>query len=343
VELAEDDFFIGEDREKYARALDAKTDEYLDSLRRLEEKCTRADADRDAILDELVLLNDAMMDACFEFEKAAGHDPAILEKSRMLFHEKTDSLLSKSNIFRHARTWPRGCQGDYKMLETLYRNIPLSEGIGYYIDRYGLSLPLAEAVRNRIQVLEEILREELRNRQSPAVLNMACGSCRELMGLAPDIVRSGASVVCIDHDGDSLAFALDRLSYTEAAGQIEFRKYNAIRMFDDELNRSEFGTQDIIYSVGLFDYLPSDFLVKMFAALYRLLNPGGMLIAAFKDAAQYRSQDFHWFVAWDGFLQRTEYEFRAVLHDAGIPANAMKERRDETGIIIFYEITRNEA
>ena len=30
-------------------------------------------------------------------------------------------------------------------------------------------------------------------------------------------------------------------------------------MFDHELNMSEFGKQDIIYSVGFYDYLPIGF------------------------------------------------------------------------------------
>jgi cyclopropane fatty-acyl-phospholipid synthase-like methyltransferase len=103
---------------------------------------------------------------------------------------------------------------------------------------------------------------------------------------------------------------------------------------------SDFGKQDIIYSVGLFDYLPSDFLVKIFETLYNLLNPNGRLIAAFKDANRYRHQEFHWIVDWDGFLQRNEEDSRAILYDAGIPHSAISETHEETGIIIFYIITK---
>jgi len=226
------------------------------------------------------------------------------------------------------------------MLEYVYKNAPLSTGLGYYIDHYGLSLPLAQAVRCRIMKLEEIVRQEIRSRKAASVLNIGCGSCRELMGLAPDIVASGAKVTCIDMDGDALAFAMERLSFTEAADSIEFRKYNATRMFDDELNMAAFGMTDIIYSAGLFDYLPSEFLSKVLGALYRMLHEGGTVVAPFKDAARYRSQDFHWLVNWDGFRQRTEKEFRSIIADAGIPITAVREERDATGLIIFYVITK---
>lgn len=340
VELADTCSTINEDLELYTADLDANTDAYIDALETLSAACSAPGADAGKIMNDVRGLNEKMMAACAEFEEAVAHDAAILKAHRQAFQEKTDKMLSTSYIVRHARTWPQGCQGDYKMLENVYKNAPLSSGLGYYLDLYGLSLPLAEAVRCRIKRLEEIVRQEIRSRNAASVLNVACGSCRELMGLAPDIVASGAKVTCIDTDGDALAFALERLSFTGAADSIEFRKYNATRMFDDELNMAAFGKTDIIYSAGLFDYLPSEFLSKLLGALYRMLNEGGTLVAPFKDAARYNSHDFHWLVNWDGFRQRKETEFRSILADAGIPMSAVREERDATGLIIFYMITK---
>jgi hypothetical protein len=111
-------------------------------------------------------------------------------------------------------------------------------------------------------------------------------------------------------------------------------------MFDNETTLMEFGRQDIIYSVGFFDYLPDEFLIKLLSSLYNLLDHGGILIAAFKDAARYRSQEYHWILNWDGFLQRREEDFRNILSIAGIPNSAIKEEREESGIIIFYTISK---
>ena len=98
--------------------------------------------------------------------------------------------------------------------------------------------------------------------------------------------------------------------------------------------------QDVIYSIGFFDYLPDDFLVKLLNSLYTMLNPGGKLIASFKDANRYRSDIFHWLVDWDGFLQRTESDFERVLRDAGIPDNAVSMTRVDSGTIVFYVATK---
>ena len=111
-------------------------------------------------------------------------------------------------------------------------------------------------------------------------------------------------------------------------------------MFDHELNLNEFGMQDIIYSVGFFDYLQTGFLIKLFKSLYKLLNPNGLLIISFKDAARYRSQDYHWFVNWNGFLQRTEEDFRNILSDADFSVSVISEMREESGVIVFYLVTK---
>jgi cyclopropane fatty-acyl-phospholipid synthase-like methyltransferase len=162
--------------------------------------------------------------------------------------------------------------------------------------------------------------------------------------LAPEIENSGAKFTCIDLDNDALAFAANRLSYTNISPTISnlvnIRKYNAVRMFDHELNMSEFGKQDIIYSVGFFDYLQSDFLANLFNALYNLLNPGGLLITSFKDAARYSSQQYRWIVDWDGFLQRTEEDFMDIFHESQIPYSSISEIRDESGIIVFYLVNK---
>ena len=54
----------------------------------------------------------------------------------------------------------------------------------------------------------------MRKREKPSVLNIACGSCREVFTLARDIEESGSRFTCIDIDNDALSFSANRLSYT---------------------------------------------------------------------------------------------------------------------------------
>jgi len=330
---------------KHIKHLDIATDLFMKRLHEIENKCnaTATEADPDMLFKEVTVAMSDVLESCEEFEIEV-RDKSIIRDARVRFQEKTDHILSKGYLINRARIWPQGYQGDYKMLESIYRNTPLSEGIGYYLDLFGLNAPLASGVRNRLKTLEELLKGELLKRQKLSVLNIACGSCREVIELAPIIEKSKAKFTCIDLDNDALSFAADRLSYTSISplfsNQVKLRKYNALRMFDHELNINEFGKQDIIYSIGFFDYLQSDFLVTLFKALYDLLNPGGKLITSFKDTNRYDHRAFHWIVDWDGFLQRTEDDFMGIFSDANIPFSSISETREESGIIVFYVISK---
>jgi len=336
----ENEYRVGIELDKeYIKKLDDATDLFNTRLADIETKFSGEIQNPEEIAKALMNAFDDVCEACASFERGIKNKD-IIRDTQIRFREKTNPILSKSYCLNRARTWPQGYQGDYKTLEGMYRNTPLSEGIGYYLDAYALNFPLAIAVRNRIKKLEHILRDELKHRKYPNVLNIACGSCREVFELASDIEESGARFTCIDLDDDALAFTANRLSFTNispvTSEQVVLRKYNAVRMFDHELNLNEFGMQDIIYSVGLFDYLPTDFLITLLRALYRLTAPGGTLITSFKDASRYRHQEYHWIVDWDGFLQRTEDDFRSILSDAGFQDSAISETRGESGIIVFY-------
>ncbi len=331
---------VGEEQEKYTLILGQAIERYVEELRAIERRIASGDVEEDAVLKEIVSLNDSILKICAQFEQEVK-DETVVKATRSYFRKRTHTILSKSYFLNRARTWPQGYQGDYKTIEVIYRNTPMSDGLGYYFDKYALSSTLAEAVRGRVEHLTQLLREELGHRQNPRVLDIACGSCREVTMLVPEIKKSKAQFTCIDLDGDALDFSVNRLAHADLAPeQIKMTKYNALRMFDLDIAKAEFGPQDVIYSVGYFDYLPDDFLVKLLRSLYALLNPGGKLIAAFKDAERYKSEEHHWIGDWDGFLQRTEKDFERILSEAGIPATAMTMTRDRTGVIVFYSATK---
>jgi SAM-dependent methyltransferase len=331
---------VGEEQEKYTLILGQAIERYVEELRTIERRIASGETDDNAVLSEIVALNDTVLKICAQFEQEVK-DETVIKATRSYFRKRTHTILSKSYLINRVRTWPQGYQGDYKTIEAAYRNTPMSDSIGYYLDKYILDWPLAHALRGRLERLTELLQAELSTRQEPRVLDIACGSCREVSMLVPDIKQSKAKFTCIDLDGDALDFAMNRLAPAELAPeQVTMTKYNALRMFDFDIAKAEFGPQDVIYSVGYFDYLPDDFLVKLLQSLYALLNPGGKLIAAFKDADRYRSQEYHWIADWDGFRQRTEKDFQRILSEAGIPEHAMTMTRDRSGKIVFYSATK---
>ena len=323
----------------WSSMLDMETTRFLDKMTEIEGQLESGTYEHDLILKRTHDALYDLVDFAVEFEIAVQNVELILEK-REEFRNKTHYMLSKSYFMNHARVWPKGYQGDYKILDGIYKNIPLSKGIGYYLDYHLLHSTLAKACRGRLARSKEILEREFLRRKGLRLLDIGCGSCRDLFEMAEDIRDSDAWVTCIDIDEDALRFSLNRLAYAGLGDQIKFRKYNVVRMINRERNLREFGKQDIIYSTGVFNYLPDNLATDLIGSLYELLNPGGKLIIAFEDAGRYRIQVYTWPTKWDALIQRSETDCRALFEAAGFHKGALKMERDETGVIMFCILER---
>jgi SAM-dependent methyltransferase len=326
---------------KYSTSIKDATEQFNRRLEEIEKRCINPDEDPEKLFNATQKAIDEMGIACEEFETAVDNDKNAIKDAQAEFRARTNHIVSKSYLFNRARTWPQGYQGDYLMLENIYRNSPLSTGIGYYLDKYVLASTLSVAVRARRETLRDILKKEIEIRESPKILDIACGSSRELLEISPNIIKARAKTICIDFDSDALAFSADRLSYADRLIEhLEFRRYNALRMVNHDRNLREFGVQDIIYSTGLFDYLEDDILIRLLSSLYKLLAPKGNLIASFKDCQCYKSYYNEWFLAWDGFKRRTLTDMYNLFKEAGIPYSALTTVRESSGVIIFFNATK---
>jgi extracellular factor (EF) 3-hydroxypalmitic acid methyl ester biosynthesis protein len=268
-------------------------------------------ADHEQLFRETVSACNEMIGYCEEYEQRFAHAPEVIKQARIDFRALTADLFLKSYFMERARTWPQGYPGDYLTLESVYKKTPLSTGLGHYLDQHFLASTLGNAVRDRISTLTDILHDVLGAYQAPTMLNIACGSCRELVGLSRRIREVNGTITCIDHDDAALEYSMNRLS----------------------------AMQDVIYSAGFFDYMKDDVLIRILSSAYRMLRPGGTLVAPFKDATRYKTQEYHWFVDWTGFLQRTPDEIMAVIEKAGIPRERLRTQRDKTGVILFVVAT----
>lgn len=331
---------VREEQKQYTEEMDAAIDRFGERMAYIGSRSAEPEANPDELL---IVLTKAIMDlerASERYERQVNGDPAAIREIRARLRKRTDQVFAES-YFHHARVWPQGYPGDYKMIEFLYRNAPISRGAGQYLDRYFLATTLSVAVRERKETLRELIKAELDVRTGPHVLDIACGSCREVFELAPEILRSGATVTCLDLDADALAFSANRLKHAGIPDeQLAFRQYNALRMVNHERNVREFGMQDVIYSVGFFDYLDDEVLVRLLATLDRLLLPGGMLIASFKDSRAYRSFDTSWLLDWDAFYRRREEDMWGLLERSGVDRSRVTTKREASGVILFFSVKK---
>lgn len=283
---------------------------------------------------------EASQAACREFENSHRGDEGILKDAHKLFLEETDFAFSQSWIGQRARTKPHGFVGDYEMLIKLYDQKTPARGLGAYIDLCIQDLPLARAVRTRLQGAREFLLREIMSRtEKVRVLDVASGPCREYHDW-PCLVGHDVEVVAMDTDPHALTHVNQQVCPSLPTGtKLQAVRYNALRTSVAEATVRQFGKFDVIYSVGLCDYLTDEQLIRMFAAWRDTLNEGGVMYVAFKDCEQYDHTPYQWHLDWY-FFQRTHQDALALFGKAGIDTDAMSITKDDTGIITNYVYRR---
>lgn len=186
----------------------------------------------------------------------------------------------QSPVLRRCWEKPRGYAGDFLMMEALYRRVPEGDTpLGLWLDTWALELPGFQAVRNRRDILAELLREE-HARGARAVMNVASGSAPELVAVARE--ASFERVTLLDQDQGALDAAL---GHFHRVGALPATRPEALPLWCGSVlallrNRSELerGSQDFLYSIGLYDYLTERFARGLTAKLWDGLAPGGLLV-----------------------------------------------------------------
>ncbi len=260
---------------------------------------------------------------CSEYK---GDDEGELQG---MFREITDPAFRQSWAFSWARSWPKGYPGDFKILESIYEGFPKGKGLGGYLDIFGFNTKLARAVKHRMETMGRILSMETYKRNGNLrVLNVASGPCREYFMFKDHLDFKRTEFVCLDMDEEAFDYVKDRLEKENIRGKFEFVKGNALRFDFPSL-----GKFDIIYSVGLMDYVEDSAVKKMLISWKGMLNPDGIIVVSFKDAERYDKTFYQWFANWY-FLQRNYGDILNLLKESGF--SEIVPIRESTGSIVLF-------
>ncbi|GIW95374.1 MAG: hypothetical protein KatS3mg110_3415 [Pirellulaceae bacterium] len=288
-------------------------------------------------------LADSMV-ACRRFEEVCAGDPNVLHGCRRAFLRSTDPWFLQSWYGHRARTRPSGFPGDYQMLLKLYEGRTPAAGFGAYLDLCLGQLALAKAVVSRMQALRQFLVNELAERagrQTVRVLDVACGPCQEWVTWPDGQLPVAVELMALDSDPAALDYVAKEVVPRAPKGlRVQPVQLNALRTKSIDANRKRFGTVDIIYSVGLCDYLPDRLLIELLAGWYGSLADGGVMYVAFKDADRYDKTPYQWHLDWY-FYQRSVQDVMALYDQAGIPCHELQMERDQSGIIVHLWIRKS--
>jgi extracellular factor (EF) 3-hydroxypalmitic acid methyl ester biosynthesis protein len=285
---------------------------------------------------------DSLIDAGDRLENSLS-SPYLSGEIKNRVRQLLGHFLYQSMVCKRGFEKPHGYPGDFKMLEGVYNNIELSGGIGKYIDRYGLNVPYAGAIRHRKDKMRDILYDYINasREQSLHIINLASGACRDIreMFRRPITYPGTVTLTCIDQDPIALDYSRQTLSEISTGNiQVELVQGNILRL--EALDIGPDSSVDMIYSIGIADYLQDRMLKKIFSDSYAKLKTGGRLVVAYKDRESHRPVELNWCCDWY-FIPRNEEELIALIHASmGAENISISIEREDSGVIFFATITK---
>ena len=255
-----------------------------------------------------------------EFESEIK-DEKVINNSKFFFRFLTKKYLFQSKFLKYSFLKPRGYPGDYEIIEKMYNQKPISSKLGFYLDNYFAKTDYVQAVRDRKNKMKIILCKFINNFPKDLtcirILNLACGSCREIRELVSESFLTNRQIIftLVDQEVDALKFASKKLCKPPTNFKFAFIKSDILQFFRNLVGSKEIPKQDLIYSIGLADYLPNSVLIPMVRHSYNLLTKNGCFVIAHKNICEYPSLVSDWSANWK-FIPRTKDDLKNLIMTA---------------------------
>jgi extracellular factor (EF) 3-hydroxypalmitic acid methyl ester biosynthesis protein len=269
------------------------------------------------------------------------------ERHGFFFRKQLWDLILSSEFLARTNLKPRGYAGDSTMMRMIYeREFRGRSLFSKFMHRHPLDAVAAEAVRSRRRLIADAVKdaqERLALRDDRTrVLSVACGPAAELH----DIIRSPVDLeqlelVLLDQDRLALDDARDTIMEIEQ----RFRGRLDVKLIRDSVRTmigatdltARWGQFDVLYAMGLFDYLTPPVARAVLAKLYELLAPGGtLLIGNFHQNNPSRIYMEYW-MDWVIYY-RDEAEFLELASE--LPGADVTLTAEETGSQMFLQVRK---
>ena len=246
---------------------------------------------------------------------------------------------------------PLGYAGDYEMVNMILRDpVEGSSLFARVLNSHFVSLPAAEAHRNRVKYLTEMLSNETRRRAKQGlntrIFNLGCGPAKEVQSfLAFDDLCDRAELSLLDFNeetlertGSILSDIKMKLRRTTRLNMIK-RSVHQILKEGAKIGEVETGAQyDVVYCAGLFDYLSDRICKRLLEIFYEMLAPGGLLVATNVEASNPTRGVMEYIMDWY-LIYRNAEQLKALSPKEALAGNC-RVFADVTGVNIFLEIKK---
>ncbi len=248
---------------------------------------------------------------------------------------------------------PLGYAGDYEMVNMMIREpYEGSSMFAKVLNTFFLNTAPVAAHKNRIKLLVESLKTETdRVRQlgrRARIFNLGCGPAQEIQRLLKEEeVVDNADFLLLDFNEETLRSVTDTLGKISIEHgrktKIETRLKSVHQILREAARPGggfELNSYDIVYCAGLFDYLSDKICKRLMGLFYRLLAPGGLLIATNVHSDNPSRHWMEFVVDWH-LVYRNDETFLALAPEGADP-KTVEVSTDSTGVNVFLQVRKPE-
>lgn len=287
--------------------------------------------------------------AVFKMNQLVAHfTPAEHTVHRGYFQRHLHPLLLLSPFVSRVYLKPLGCPGDYQMMNMIYGDHDQGESLfARLLNRYCCRVTAARAVAGRVPFLirriDHTIDRVLRKKEDVSIASIGSGPAREIQEVIKANSKSDqCHVSLVDMIPEALSYCQEKMfdlkMATGSRMQINFLNRSVRDLIRSSYALDSLTNQDLIYAIGLFDYLPFQVAKHVVQTLYRLLSEEGDLIignfGVLNDSRYYMEYGAEWFL-----LYRTEEEMLNLAE--GLPPDAqISIEKDESGAQLYLVIRK---
>lgn len=245
---------------------------------------------------------------------------------------------------------PQGYAGDYRMMELAQSPVLQGETLFQrFVHYYAQHTSLGRTIKGRAEVALQAAQQAVDRDRPTRILSMASGPAVELrrMVAQQETFAHPVELLLIDQDEAALAASVseldrvignrtDRPPVTVKGLHFSLRQLLAPKKgAERDLVQNEIEGVDLVYCMGMFDYLLAPLAQRTASLLFQLLNPGGRLLIGNLMRVPDSSWQIEFATAWH-LIYRTEAEMVDMAEKIQ-GAETLSVTKDDTGHCLFLD------
>jgi len=287
-------------------------------------------------------------------ELSRDFDEEQVELGRIYAENQLVPLYHPGSLYRRAITKPRGYAGDYKIMLIYNQREPNGDTLyERFLDVAGKQHTLSRTVVARQKTAADEIRRALDAGASKFV-SLASGPAIEVSWVLREAEPPDREVtfVLIDQDEDALAYSYETLhrellasAWDTSRTKIECIHLSVRQLLkpdnpeEEQIGEQALAGPDMVYSMGLFDYLPDLVAQRLLMILYRRLEPGGRVFVGNLESEPNTSWLMDFVLGWH-LLWRTEDDMPRLADQLRPEPASLEVERDSTGRCLFLRVAR---